>query len=272
MGQPEFRGDKKQKKLEKELEDQGPELRARMRRAKAYQEELQHDTIWANERIAQGLSPNSRHMTSHIQEHPMVAQLRADPRLGKPPYGYGTPHYASRGQPPLNPFQAPVHNPNEIFYVSPGGGLKLTLGELKRIGRVMSDDEWLNKNTRQDLPDYTAACLDMYYSGLGIREGLLTLGVIPSLRTPVYKPYPLEYRADGRSYNPDTAGRNVPRPISPIIPPRPPGIPPDWITENSKKGGGITYVNPKNTHDRVRVMPGKPKSPFPAQRSHYVKR
>ena len=54
--------------------------------------------------------------------------------------------------------------------------------------------------------------------------------------------------------------------------PRPAGVPSNWIAQPSKKGGGVTYVNPSNPHDRVRVMPGNPNSPNPAQQGPYIKR
>ena len=53
---------------------------------------------------------------------------------------------------------------------------------------------------------------------------------------------------------------------------RPPGIPTDWIEKASKKGGGVKYTNPNNPHDSVRVMPGNPNSPNPAQQIPYIKR
>ena len=51
---------------------------------------------------------------------------------------------------------------------------------------------------------------------------------------------------------------------------KPKGIPDTWHSKPSRKGGGTSYVNPNNPHDRVRVMPGKPHSPNPAQRKPYV--
>lgn len=53
---------------------------------------------------------------------------------------------------------------------------------------------------------------------------------------------------------------------------RPPRVPEDWTVQPSKKGGGMKYTNPNNPHDSVRVMPGNPNSPNPAQRVPYVKR
>jgi RHS repeat-associated protein len=53
--------------------------------------------------------------------------------------------------------------------------------------------------------------------------------------------------------------------------PRPSGIPDDWIPQPSKKGGGTTYMDPANPYNRIRVMPGNPNSPNPAQRQPYVK-
>ncbi|QEI14101.1 hypothetical protein FY115_05945 [Cellvibrio japonicus] len=49
-------------------------------------------------------------------------------------------------------------------------------------------------------------------------------------------------------------------------------MPLSWIVKASDKGGGIQYINPKNKHDRVRIMPGNPNSPNIAQRKPYVKR
>lgn len=51
---------------------------------------------------------------------------------------------------------------------------------------------------------------------------------------------------------------------------RPLGIPRDWRMVQSDKGGGTTYINPNNEHDRVRVMPGNPDSPYPNQQRPYV--
>jgi len=52
--------------------------------------------------------------------------------------------------------------------------------------------------------------------------------------------------------------------------PRPAGIPENFRVKLTGKGAGILYVHPKNDHISVRVMPGKPHSPFPHQRSPYV--
>jgi hypothetical protein len=34
----------------------------------------------------------------------------------------------------------------------------------------------------------------------------------------------------------------------------------------------MRYINPENPHDQVRIMPGEPNSPHPAQQTPYVKR
>jgi hypothetical protein len=54
---------------------------------------------------------------------------------------------------------------------------------------------------------------------------------------------------------------------------RPDGVPSDFVKEGpSKKGDGEVYVNPENPlGDRIRVMPGNPDSPNPAQREPYAK-
>jgi hypothetical protein len=38
---------------------------------------------------------------------------------------------------------------------------------------------------------------------------------------------------------------------------RPLGIPKDWRVILSRKNGGVTYVNPNNEHDHIRIMPGE---------------
>ena len=52
--------------------------------------------------------------------------------------------------------------------------------------------------------------------------------------------------------------------------PRPVGIPEDFLVMVSDKGAGMEYVHPRNSHFRVRVMPGKPHSPNPYQQKPYV--
>jgi tetratricopeptide (TPR) repeat protein len=52
--------------------------------------------------------------------------------------------------------------------------------------------------------------------------------------------------------------------------PRPKGIPDDFLVMITDKGAGMLYVHPTLTHIRVRVMPGKPHSPFPHQQKPYV--
>ena len=51
---------------------------------------------------------------------------------------------------------------------------------------------------------------------------------------------------------------------------KPVGVPDTWISKPTNKGGGTRYSNPDNPHDFVRVMPGNPNSPNPAQRQPYV--
>ncbi|MBI2742623.1 MAG: tetratricopeptide repeat protein [Chlamydiales bacterium] len=52
--------------------------------------------------------------------------------------------------------------------------------------------------------------------------------------------------------------------------PKPVGIPENYVATVSNKGAGMKYVHPKNAHTYVRVMPGKPHSPFPYQQNPYV--
>lgn len=52
--------------------------------------------------------------------------------------------------------------------------------------------------------------------------------------------------------------------------PRPPGIPENYRIKLSDTGAGIKYVHPENTGIYIRVMPGKPHSPYPSQQKPYV--
>ena len=54
---------------------------------------------------------------------------------------------------------------------------------------------------------------------------------------------------------------------------RPKGVPRDAVVKISEKSGGMLYIKPGTTNKQcvqVRVMPGNPKSPNPAQRKPYV--
>ncbi len=52
--------------------------------------------------------------------------------------------------------------------------------------------------------------------------------------------------------------------------PRPRGIPKNFRVKVSDKGAGMTYYHPEHTHTSIRVMPGKPHSPWPHQQKPYV--
>ena len=47
--------------------------------------------------------------------------------------------------------------------------------------------------------------------------------------------------------------------------------PKGWITQVSKKGGGIVFRDPNNSHNVIRQMPGNPASPNVLQQNPYVK-
>ncbi|MDB5492107.1 MAG: sugar-binding protein [Micavibrio sp.] len=55
-----------------------------------------------------------------------------------------------------------------------------------------------------------------------------------------------------------------------ITPTKPVGIPSNWIEKPSGKNGGMQYINPMNSNDRVRVMPADLESPYPHQHVPYV--
>lgn len=48
-------------------------------------------------------------------------------------------------------------------------------------------------------------------------------------------------------------------------------IPSNWTFKPSKKGGGYVLSDPNNPNNNIRVMPGNPNSPNPAQQTPYVK-
>jgi hypothetical protein len=52
--------------------------------------------------------------------------------------------------------------------------------------------------------------------------------------------------------------------------PRPKGIPKNYIVRISDKGAGMVYIHPTNNHFSIRVMPGKPYSPWPHQQKPYI--
>ena len=52
---------------------------------------------------------------------------------------------------------------------------------------------------------------------------------------------------------------------------RPPGVPKNWRIKNADGEGGTRYIDPTNPHNEVRVMPGKPSSPYPNSRKPYVR-
>ena len=54
-------------------------------------------------------------------------------------------------------------------------------------------------------------------------------------------------------------------------PQKPAGIPDKWREEVTRGEGGREWVNPDNTGDRIRVMPGNPNSPHEGSREPYVR-
>lgn len=53
---------------------------------------------------------------------------------------------------------------------------------------------------------------------------------------------------------------------------KPKGIPDNYLVKLSDRGGGMKYVNPKNSNEYIRVMPGKPHSPNLNQQKPYINR
>jgi hypothetical protein len=50
-----------------------------------------------------------------------------------------------------------------------------------------------------------------------------------------------------------------------------PSIPAGWKVTSARGEGGVLYYNPPNANQTVRVMPGKPSSPYPNSRGPYVR-
>jgi hypothetical protein len=47
-------------------------------------------------------------------------------------------------------------------------------------------------------------------------------------------------------------------------------IPDNWIEKPANKSDGIIYQDPNNKHNSIRIMPGNPNSPNPAQQQPYI--
>ena len=52
--------------------------------------------------------------------------------------------------------------------------------------------------------------------------------------------------------------------------PRPQGIPENFRVKLSNEGAGMKYVHPTDEGTYIRVMPGKPHSPWPYQQKPYI--
>jgi len=190
--------------LERSLVGHGRLLSARFQRAKDYQKELLLHEVWSNRNLLQamGLLPCGPCSRDHDA---LAARLRADPAFREPPFRY-LARDPCLDPPPLDALEPPVHSANATFYTSPGGGLKLTLAELRDTGRLFLDEDWirtlctraplpeahalglagaphpvnlpmfrnwLREKLRCGRPHYAAACLDAYFAGVAIRKGIL---------------------------------------------------------------------------------------------------
>ena len=205
MSQPKFEMD--QEAFERELDAHDRELAHRWQRAEEFHTEDLYHAIWSNPRITELLYPH-KFSYAPMPYDSLVERIRSESLYRTPPGPYGSWQWDSYDPPALDRFKPKTRNPSQTFYVSPGGGLALTLGEVSDLGRVYSDEGWidylvsclpiwdarnmgkwgppsctladfrvwLNKTMRWGHPDYTAACIDMYLAGAGIRRSLLTEG------------------------------------------------------------------------------------------------
>lgn len=77
------------------------------------------------------------------------------------------------------------------------------------------------------------------------------------------KPYQKEYLSEGRA-------RELIHQAGIQTFPRPKGIPENYLVKIADRSGGMKYTHPENPGSCIRVMPGKPHSPFLHQQKPYV--
>jgi uncharacterized membrane protein len=88
----------------------------------------------------------------------------------------------------------------------------------------------------------------------------LVRGIRGVWRRPPRVESPLDKGLAGRGFRPPTGTRV-----------RPAGVPEHWRIRPTKGEGGVKYIDPRNPHNCVRVMPGDPQSPYPNSQRPYVR-
>ncbi|MBY0406768.1 MAG: hypothetical protein K2Q01_03690 [Rickettsiales bacterium] len=63
----------------------------------------------------------------------------------------------------------------------------------------------------------------------------------------------------------------APKPTNEPLFERPEGVPKEWKQMPADKQQGTKYIDPKNSHNDVRIQKGNPSSPYPLQREDYVR-
>jgi hypothetical protein len=218
-------------------DDAGPQqLRQRMLRARRFHEKYVHHAVWSCPKLVRSLMPPPGRLPLRVLEADLVALIRLDHRLREPPHNFSPLRFEPGLSPRLNPIEREIRETNQIAYVSPDRSLQLTRGELRGIGRVMSDErwvrllctfpptqssfemglngksprtveqliQWLMHHTRVNEQEYSAACLDMYYAGEATRLG--TMPAATSWKVALMRADLAEGRA--RAWNPIDAKRD----------------------------------------------------------------
>jgi hypothetical protein len=155
----------------------------------------------------------------------------------------------------------------------PGAGIKLlktAAGDLKVLATAASNASKAENiyafETALSAPKIGTTALEN--TGIGLVSELspeLKLASIQKFQQA--KEYLKPYKG---VYMPEAKLRNLIKEAGLEAVPRPEGIPDNFRVKISKKGSGIVYMHPEHEHTSIRVMFGKPHSPWPAQQKPYV--
>lgn len=128
-------------------------------------------------------------------------------------------------------------NNNPLKYTDPDG--REPSGDMVTRGYVPPVPEWMRDWRKQGLENVCVEC-----------------AFLPAMRW-------VKLAAELGSSANDSSNAEVVR--------KPDGIPDNWVEQPTRDGSGREWINPENSHDRIRSMPGDPASPNPAQRQPYVR-
>ena len=155
----------------------------------------------------------------------------------------------------------------------PGAGIKLlkgAAGDLKVLATAASNASKAENiyafEATLSAPKIGTTALEN--TGIGLVSELLPEVKLASIQKfQQAKEYLSPYKG---VYMPEAKLRNLIKEAGLEAVPRPKGIPENFRVKISKEGSGIVYVHPNHEHTSIRVMFGKPHSPWPAQQKPYV--